>query len=294
MSAVDGGIMSSRQIGKVVILANSSKKDVDGICSRLTDYLSARGIDTQLIMLTSSVDDMKIVVPDCDLAISLGGDGTVLTCAGLLKGRGIPILAVNLGTFGYIADTPASEVERVFGEYASGKSNVFSRMMLDVQVIRGGKEVFSSSSLNDVTVSAVTHARMARMDLLVNGTLAANLKGDGIIIATSTGSTAYSLSAGGPILDASLDAMIINPICPFAMSVRPLVGGSDTIVEIVLPRQNTEVALTCDGHEVFTVCEGDRITVTQGKSRALFVENTSRRFIEVLRDKLGWAGGFNA
>lgn len=286
--------MGERRIRKVVVLANSGKKDVDGICARLTDYLSARGVSSQVIMLSSSVDDLNITVPDCDLAISLGGDGTVLTCAGLLKGRGIPVLAVNLGTFGYIADTPLSEVERVFEEYASGKSDVFSRMMLDVTVIRGGKEVFSSSSLNDVTVSAVTHARMARMDLYVNGTLAANLKGDGIIIATSTGSTAYSLSAGGPILDATLDAMIINPICPFAMSVRPLVGGKDTSVEISLPRQNTEVALTCDGHEVFSVCEGDRIIVRQGKSWALFVENTSRRFIEVLRDKLGWAGGFNA
>ncbi len=286
--------MGERRIRKVVVLANSGKKDVDGICARLTDYLSARGVSSQVIMLSSSVDDLNITVPDCDLALSLGGDGTVLTCAGLLKGRGIPVLAVNLGTFGYIADTPLSEVERVFEEYASGKSDVFSRMMLDVTVVRGGKEVFSSSSLNDVTVSAVTHARMARMDLYVNGTLAANLKGDGIIIATSTGSTAYSLSAGGPILDATLDAMIINPICPFAMSVRPLVGGKDTLVEISLPRQNTEVALTCDGHEVFSVCEGDRIIVRQGKSRALFVENTSRRFIEVLRDKLGWAGGFNA
>ena len=286
--------MAGRQIGKVVILANSGKKNVNGMCSRLEGFLSAKGIDVRTIMLTSTVSDMKTDVPDCDLAISLGGDGTVLTCAGMLKGRGIPLLAVNLGTFGYIADTPSSEVERVFEEYASGKSGVFSRMMLDVRVIREGKQVFSSSSLNDVTVSAVTHARMARMDLFVNGTLAANLKSDGIIIATSTGSTAYSLSAGGPILDASLDAMIINPICPFAMSVRPLVGGKDTEVEISLPRQNTEVALTCDGHEVFTVCEGDRIMVTQGKSRALFVENSGRRFIEVLRDKLGWAGGFNA
>ena len=152
----------------------------------------------------------------------------------------------------------------------------------------------SRSATCGVTVSAISHARMARMELVVNGTFAAKLKGDGIIIATPTGSTAYSLAAGGPILDASLDAVIINPICPFTMGVRPLVVGEDSVIEIVLPSQNTDLSLTCDGHEVFSVMEGDTVSVRKGKSRALFVENSSRRFIEVLRDKLGWAGGFNA
>lgn len=286
--------MADRKIADVVILANSRKKDAGALCARLTDYLASKGASCTVMMLDSSESDLGLQVPDCDLAISLGGDGTVLTCAWLLKGRGIPVLAVNLGNFGYIADTAVDEVERVLDDYAGGRSGVFSRMMLDVSVVRDGKEVFSSSSLNDVTVSAITHARMTKMDLYVNDTLAARLKGDGIIIATPTGSTAYSLSAGGPILDASLDAIIINPICPFAMGVRPLVVDKSAGIEIGLPAQNTEVALTCDGHEVFSVCEGDAISVKMGKSRALFVENSARRFIEVLRDKLGWAGGFNA
>ena len=286
--------MTERQIRKVVILANPSKSNVDAMCSRLTGFFSLKGIESSLLMLSSSVEDLSLDVPECDLAVSLGGDGTVLTCACLLKGRGIPILAVNFGTFGYIADTAADDFERVFSEYISGKAGILSRMMLDVSVMRENEVVFSSSSLNDVTVSAISHARMARMELLVNGTLAANLKGDGIIIATPTGSTAYSLAAGGPILDASLDAVIINPICPFTMSVRPLVVSDDSKIEIVLPNQNTDLSLTCDGHEVFSVKKGDTIIVSKGKSRALFVENKSRKFIEVLRDKLGWAGGFNA
>lgn len=286
--------MAGRQISSVVILVNSRKKDAGALCTRLTDYFASRGVSCTVMMLDSSESDLSLKVPDCDLAISLGGDGTVLTCAWLLKGRGIPLLAVNLGNFGYIADTSVDEIERVLDDYRCGRSGVFSRMMLDVAVLRDGKQVFCSSSLNDVTVSAITHARMTRMDLYVNDTLAARLKGDGIIIATPTGSTAYSLSAGGPILDASLDAIIINPICPFAMSVRPLVVDKGAVVEMRLPTQNTEMALTCDGHEVFSVREGDIICVRTGKNRALFVENSARRFIEVLRDKLGWAGGFNA
>ena len=286
--------MAGRQISSVVILANPRKRDAGALCTRLADYFASRGVSCTVMMLDSSESDLRLKVPDCDLAISLGGDGTVLTCAWLLKGRGIPLLAVNLGNFGYIADTSTDEVERVLDDYTGGRSGVFSRMMLDVAVLRDGKQVFCSSSLNDVTVSAITHARMTRMDLYVNDTLAARLKGDGIIIATPTGSTAYSLSAGGPILDASLDAIIINPICPFAMSVRPLVVDKGAVVEMRLPAQNTEMALTCDGHEVFSVREGDIISMRTGKSRALFVENRARRFIEVLRDKLGWAGGFNA
>ena len=199
-----------------------------------------------------------------------------------------------MGTFGYIAETSVDEVDRVFGEYLEGKAKILSRMMLDVSVYRKGKVVFSSSSLNDITVSAISHAKMAKVDLYVNDVLGAKLRGDGIIMATPTGSTAYSLAAGGPILDASLEAIIINPICPFAMSVRPLVVNKSSVIRLVMPRQNTEVSLTCDGHEVFSVKEGDEIVVSEGKSRALFVENSRRRFIEVLRDKLSWAGGFNA
>ena len=286
--------MSERRIKKVVVLANSSKYDVENVCSRVTDFLTEMGIEGKIIMLSSSLEDLSLKVPDCDLVISLGGDGTVLTCAVMLKGRGIPILAVNLGTFGYIAETPVDEARRVFGEYRDGKTDVLSRMMLDVCVSRDGKTVFRSSSLNDVTVSAISHARMAKIDLYVNDVLAAKLRGDGIIIATPTGSTAYSLAAGGPILDASLEAIILNPICPFTMSVRPLVVNKDSVVRLLMPKQNTEVSLTCDGHEVFSLQEGDEIVVRQGEDRALFVANSRRRFIEALRDKLAWAGGFNA
>ena len=286
--------MERRTVEKVVILANTTRKGFSSACERLRTFLEGKGIGSILLGLTSSPEDLSLDVPDCDLAVSFGGDGTVLTCAELLKGRGIPILAVNMGTFGYITETSADELESVFNDYLEGKTGVFSRMMLDVSVSRSGKTVFSSSSLNDVTVSAVSHAKTARLDLFINGILCANLKGDGIIIATPTGSTAYSLAAGGPILDANLDAIIINPICPFTMGVRPLVVEEDNLIRIDIPKQAAELSLTCDGHEVFSLVEGDSIEVRQSADRALFVKNPGRSFIEVLRDKLSWAGGFNA
>ncbi len=285
--------MSKNAICGVVILANASKPKVKEVIADISAFLKGEGIDCRTMMLSSTLKDLELKVPDCDLVISLGGDGTVLTCACILKGRGIPILAVNMGTFGYIAETSVSEIRRVFNEYREGKTGIQSRMMLDVNVLRDGRKAFSSCSLNDITVSAISHAKMAKMDLYVNDVLGAKLKGDGIIIATPTGSTAYSLAAGGPILDASLEAIIINPICPFTMSVRPLVVNKESVIRLAMPKQNTDVSLTCDGHEVFSLQEGDEIIIKEGSSRSLFVENSRRVFIEVLRDKLGWAGAFS-
>ena len=124
--------MPERKISKAVVLANSTKPDFDEISSSFRSRLQSQGIGCEVISLSSTVSDLKIEVPDCDMAISLGGDGTVLTCAELLKGRGIPILAVNFGTFGYIAETPTDELWRVFEDYRSGRTDVISRMMLDV------------------------------------------------------------------------------------------------------------------------------------------------------------------
>lgn len=286
--------MEKRPVECIVILANTARKDISDVCNRFRVFLEEKGIRSSILSLTSSSYDLHMEIPECDLVVSFGGDGTVLTCAELLKGRNIPILAVNMGTFGYMAETSVGEMEKVFCDYIENRTGVFSRMMLDVSVKRDGRIVFSSSSLNDVTVSAVSHAKTARLDLFINAILCANLKGDGIIIATPTGSTAYSLAAGGPILDASLDAIIVNPICPFTMGVRPLVVKKDDLIMIDIPKQSAELSLTCDGHEVFSLIEGDEISVSQSSHRALFVKNPGRSFIEVLRDKLSWAGGFNA
>ncbi|MCQ2412267.1 MAG: NAD(+)/NADH kinase [Sphaerochaetaceae bacterium] len=287
-------ITQKRQIRRVAIIANSTKPNVQEICDRFVKYFNSYGISTCVVMLTSTVIDLNTEAPNCDLAVSLGGDGTVLTCVAILKEKAIPILAVNFGTFGYIAETPVDEMEKVFESYLNRASGIYTRMMLDVTVRRNDDVVFHSSSLNDVTVSTISNARMARMDMYVNGILASKLKADGLILATPTGSTAYSLAAGGPILDASLDAIIVNPICPFTMSVRPLVVNQDSVIRLVIPKQNTDLSITCDGHEAFSVFEGDEITITKGENRAVFVEKPDRKFIEVLRDKLGWAGGFNA
>ncbi len=283
-----------REIKKIVVFENLTKPSIKELSNDMLGYFSQLGIKTEFICLSSTTDDSQIKSPTANLAISLGGDGTVLTCAEILNSTKIPIMAVNFGTFGYITEISAYEYKDVFNDYVNEKSGILERMMLEVKVVRKGKVVFSSTALNDMTIGACSMSKLVNLRLKINGVLAAALKGDGLIVATPTGSTAYSLAAGGPILDASLNAIIVNPICPFAMSVRPLVVSDEAVIDVEIPSQRTKIALTADGHGMFDLKEGDTVTIKRSANNAIFVANKRRNFIEVLRDKLGWAGGFNA
>ena len=280
-------------MNRVVIFANTTKPEVVPVADSMVSYLSSLGEKVIVVALSATNRDMEIEVPDADIAVSLGGDGTVLNCINLLKGRNIPLIPVKVGTFGYITDTQASEFSSVYSSYLQHKAVIQKRLLLDVTVVRDGKEVFNTSALNEIALTASTRARMAAIRLFVDNVRAANLKGDGIIIATPTGSTAYSLAAGGPVLDSELSAIIINPICPFTMSIRPLVVGSEKEIRIEIPPQGASLSITADGHIGFDICENDVIIVKKSRHEALLVENPQRTFIELLRDKLGWAGGLN-
>ena len=280
-------------MNRVVIFANTTKPEVVPVADSMVSYLSSLGEKVIVVALSATNRDMEIEVPDADIAVSLGGDGTVLNCINLLKGRNIPLIPVKVGTFGYITDTQASEFSSVYSSYLQHKAVIQKRLLLDVTVVRDGKEIFNTSALNEIALTASTRARMAAIRLFVDNVRAADLKGDGIIIATPTGSTAYSLAAGGPVLDSELSAIIINPICPFTMSIRPLVVGSEKEIRIEIPPQGASLSITADGHIGFDICENDVIIVKKSRHEALLVENPQRTFIELLRDKLGWAGGLN-
>lgn len=280
-------------MNRVVVFANSKKPQVKTVVGSMVSYLESRGDSVQVVQLSATDRDRDLAVPASDVAVSLGGDGTVLNCVSLLKGTGIPLIPVKLGTFGYITDTQASEFANVYEAYVAGKARVQARMLLDVSVIRNNSECFCATVLNEVALTAKSRAKMASIRLFVDNVRAADLRGDGIIIATPTGSTAYSLAAGGPVLDAGLSGIIVNPICPFTMSIRPLVVGSDKEIRIEIPAQSAKLCITADGHMGFDVVKNDVIIAAKSRDEALFVENPARTFIGVLRDKLGWAGNLS-
>lgn len=229
-----------------------------------------------------------------DLVFSLGGDGTVLYIARLVSPHNIPIIPVNLGTFGFIAAVHPPEWESVFLRHLEGKAALSRRLMFSLQVERGGSMVFRGACLNDAVISASGIAKIIKLNLFSESEELelGNYLSDGLILATPTGSTAYSVAAGGPILDPELEALIVNPICPFTLSNRPLVlPATETLIVKLEEEQRSGVLLTVDGQETAKLLPGDRIHIRKAPYTADLIASGRDAFYRALKSKLNWAGG---
>lgn len=282
-----------RNIKRVLIVANFGKPQTEALTDEMSRYFSASGIQARVFGFRG-----KPGTPDAsgvDLAVSLGGDGTVLYSARSLTSYGIPILAVNLGNFGFITEVGRDEWQHAFEQYRAGELGISERLMISVRVIRDGRSVARFCGMNEAVVCAEGISKVVNLDVSVGETVLGRFKADGMIIATPTGSTAYSAAAGGPILDPEMEALILNPICPFTLSNRPLVVNASEPVEVhVLERQRTGVMLTVDGQETLLLEPSDYIVVERAPRKAFIVRSTLRNFFEVLREKLNWSGGADA
>lgn len=279
---------------EVLIIANGIKKESIPLSREIEAYLDSVNIKHSRLMTMSTSDD--VIIPySTDLVISLGGDGTVLYVARKVHDLGLPILPVNLGTFGYITEVGKDEWKEAFERYVEKGDNLSRRLMLKVSVTRNKKKIFSSYALNEATISSSGISKVVKLELDLDNTYAGLFKADGIIVATPTGSTGYSLAAGGPILMSDISAFIITPICPFTLSNRPLVTGSETYCTIkVSEGQRTEVVLSVDGQSSIALMEGDEVNIEKSRSKALLILSHKRNYIEVIRDKLNWSGEMHA
>ncbi|MBJ2356164.1 MAG: inorganic polyphosphate/ATP-NAD kinase [Spirochaeta sp.] len=283
--------MEQRQVRHVLIIANWSKKTSHTLSQTIVDYLAEKGIESS-VSRTNKGNEPLVVNKDTDLVICLGGDGTVLYCARYLQDLGIPILAINVGTFGYITEISVEEWQEAIDYFLEGKNTISRRLMIRVGVFRKGKKVFTAHGLNEMVVSSSGISKVVSLSLRIGSTEAGFFRSDGMIIATPTGSTGYSLAAGGPILDVDLTSLIITPICPFTLSNRPLVVSGDSTITLTIPKgQRTGLMLSVDGQQNFCLQEDDMIVVEKSQSKALLVASERRNYIEVLRDKLNWSGG---
>jgi NAD+ kinase len=202
---------------------------------------------------------------------------------------------VNLGDFGFITEISSSEWADVLTNYLEGRLGVSRRVMFDAELRRGEKTLQSFSGLNDAVVRAGDFARIIALRVHLADTYVARYRADGLIVATPTGSTAYSMSAGGPILHPEMDAFILNPICPFTLSNRPIVIPGDEICILeVEATQRTKIVLVIDGHEVCNLNPKDRVFFSRSAKHTLIIQSDKRNFYEVLRSKLNWAGEPNA
>lgn len=287
--------MVMKKIQKVIAVLNNTKLQSAQIAEQIKSFFSERNIQLEILDYKNTQPKADASLSRTDLALSVGGDGTLLYCAGLVAGNDIPILAINLGTFGFITEVSKNEWQEVYEKYVSGKISVGRRIMLDVKVLREEKEVGVFRGLNDGVIITSGIARLVRLDAYLSETYIGRYRADGIIIATPTGSTAYSLSAGGPILHPEMEALIISPICPFSLSHRPLVVPAGEYIEIVVEeKQRTTLNLTVDGQELFVLKPKDRVIFQKSDHYTYIINSDKRNFYEVLRTKLNWSGEANA
>lgn len=281
---------AQRRVERVLIIANLHKGRAGELAAEIQDELTRRGIQT--VVFTFEGKPNSPPLDGYDLAFSLGGDGTVLFASRTLAGTGTPIIGVNLGDFGFLTEIGEQEWADALEEYINSRLPVAERIMQRVTVARGGGCIAEFVGLNDTVISAAGIAKIIRLSVWVGENLLGRYRADGIIIATPTGSTAHSAAAGGPILSPEMDAMIVNPICPFTLSHRPVVvPGGEQISIKVEEQQRSDVLLTVDGQLVQPLEAGDSICVTRSELCARIVRSRQRGFFEVLRSKLNWSAG---
>lgn len=242
------------------------------------------------IVLTDFEGKADLSQAKADLAIVLGGDGSILRAARQMGLKQLPILGVNLGKLGFLASLKPEDVSQVLPQVVGGEAKVVEHLMFRCQVKRGRKVLIDQLGLNEVAVLAGPPFSILNVNLFVDGELATTYSCDGLIISTPVGSTAHSLSAGGPILEKTLQAFVICPISPHTLTVRPVVDTADRAYEIDVPNPNPGTTLVIDGRSLGTVQAADRIRITRAESTFKLIEVAGQGYYRTLRDKLGWAG----
>lgn len=283
--------MPKKQIKKALLVIGNNKPATLSLVKSVTRFLESEHI----LYDTFKYLDKKSPDKDIDLAISIGGDGTVLYSARMLCCTRVPILAVRMGDFGFITEIGEHEWQQAFEAYRAGVLGISKRLLLRTTVTRDGEQICSHLGLNDAVVGSAGISKVVRLHVTLGSTALGRYRADGIITATPTGSTAYSAAAGGPILDPQMDALIVNPICPFTLSNRPLViPGNEHVRILVEEEQRAELMLTVDGQLVVPLQPGDVIHIERAPEKAAIILSDKRNFYEVLRAKLNWSGGPDA
>jgi len=282
------------KIKKIGIIANLEKEKVADHVRSLKKWLEDKGVKVFLEMEISRKVAFDGGLNRADLAkkseliVVLGGDGTMLRAARYVAGHKVPILGINMGSFGYLTEVNLNEIHSALELIIRGEFKTEKRMMLDVSIRHGKTVTDVGSVLNDVVINRGSLSRMNELELEVNSKYLTTYKGDGLIVSTPTGSTAYSLSAGGPIVFPGKDLIIINPICPHTLTNRPIIFSEDSILKITLWSKDEGAILTLDGQEAYKIVSGNVVTVKRSRHATMLVLSLYRSYGEILRSKLGW------
>ncbi len=278
---------------KCLVFENIYKDEAAGIGSRVVEYLNARGISVTECQLNQYSSEE--IFSGYDFVVTLGGDGSVLYAARGCAPLGIPVFPVNLGQFGFIAGVQKENWEEPLSDFLSGKIKPTGRNMMQAEIVHDGKVSFFSHCLNDIVITSTQCALTMSFDVVYNRAPLGHYKADGIIAATATGSTAYSVSAGGPIVDPELDAFVLTPLNSFSLSSRPLVFNPEgELVVSILPDHAPSARVIADGQKTIDIVSGDSVVITKAPQKVLLVGCSVPNFYAALRSKFNWAGGPHA
>ncbi|MFZ6016640.1 MAG: NAD(+)/NADH kinase [Nitrospirota bacterium] len=278
---------------KIGIICKAGRSEPPEILKGLLPWLNQKGYETYVDLETASVLNIdgspRSQIPSLvDVIVVLGGDGTMLSVCRLVGDKGIPILGVNVGGLGFITEVQRDELYEVLEKVLTKECSFEERLMLTAYILRHGERIAEYIVMNDVVVNKGALARIIDLETYINHTYVTTFKADGLIVSTPTGSTAYSLSAGGPILHPTLNSIVLTPICPHTLTNRPIVLPDDVLVEIVLRSQSEDVFLTLDGQVGFSLRQDDIVEVRKAPFKTKLLIPCEKDYFQVLRTKLKW------
>ena len=279
-------------------IAIISKIDDDSVKDSLDaviNYLDSNDIkyfldnNSSLLLKNKKPNDMEIIKSKCDIAFIIGGDGTLLRSAQDLSKSDIPLCGINRGRLGFLVDISPDHIEENLKSILSDNYSIDERISLVGTVLRNGKEISKNISFNDVVIHSKDAVRMIEMDTKLNDEKLYTVNADGLVISTPTGSTAYSLSSGGPILEPTMEALVMVPICPHLLSNRPIVVDMNSTIEIKLSEKSqTNASVTFDGQINVPIEPNDIIKISKGEVTLKLIQPPGMSFLSILREKLGW------
>jgi NAD+ kinase len=277
------------------IISRPRRSNLGVVVPPLLKWLEARGIKTLIDEETASSladgskgETRQRVADASQILLVLGGDGTMLAAARLAAPRGIPILPINMGSLGFLTSFTVEELYPALGDTLEGRFSLSERVMISVELERAGKVIDTQRVLNEVVINKGALARMIELELTIDADFVCRYRADGLIVASPTGSTAYSLSAGGPIVHPAVESFVITPICPHTLSDRPLVIRDSSSIEMKLSGNTESVFLTLDGQRGIPLQPTDRVRVSRAKELLKLIQPPKKSYFEILRNKLKW------
>jgi NAD+ kinase len=279
-----------KSLPKLVIFGDPRK---EGVSKAIEEFAGFAKDNAEIVANCSVTDCNREILKECDYAVVFGGDGSIISTARSVSEAGVPVIGVNVGKLGYLAEFSVSELKDFFPRLAKGEAPIDRQMMLSCKVFSNDTsnvtEKFHSSAINDVVITAGPPFRMVELKMLVDGQPLAGCVSDGLIISTPTGSTAYNLSSGGPIVSSKMDAIVITPICPHSLSFRPIVINADSTIEVMGLRVNEGTTISVDGQVSQKLSINEVVRIERQNCDFLIVNNPLRSQWDTLATKLSWA-----